>query len=130
QAGQAKRKLTDETGHTERKLADETGQAERNEADKASQQERKLADEAGQAERLLAEQLLGGEDASEDAHAEAVRRLPPRWEIRIQTEYDPVVEETRKYRSMAEEVDDRYDVRDRKRGSSPDAPKSTETGSE
>ena len=66
-----------------------------------------------QAERLLAEQLIGGDMGSAEtkakAEAEAVRRLPPRWEIRIQTEQDPVEEETKKYRSMAQEVDDRYD---------------------
>lgn len=65
-----------------------------------------------QAERLLAEKLIGGDEAASadtDAKLEAVRRLPPRWEIRIQTEHDPVAEETKKYRSMAQEVDDRYD---------------------
>lgn len=71
-----------------------------------------LPEESAQAERLLAEQLLGGDEESADAHAEAVRKLPPRWEIRIQTEHDPVAEETRKYRSLAKEIDGRYDGRD------------------
>lgn len=73
--------------------------------------DRKQADETAQAERLLAEQLLGGEAERADAQAEAVRKLPPRWEIRIQTEHDPVAEETRKYRSLAKEIDGRYDDR-------------------
>ncbi|WP_025717603.1 hypothetical protein [Paenibacillus sp. 1-18] len=30
------------------------------------------------------------------------------YEVRIQTHIDPIVEETRKYRSMARELDDRY----------------------
>lgn len=68
-----------------------------------------------QAERLLAEQLVeGNETASADAELEAVRRLPPRWEIRIQSEHDPVAEETKKYRAIAQEVDDRYDGKDKK----------------
>jgi len=64
-----------------------------------------------QAERLLAEQLIGGDPDHAAAEAEAVRKLPPKWEIRIQTEHDPVAEETKKYRSLAKEVDDRYDDR-------------------
>lgn len=65
-----------------------------------------------QVERLLAEQLIGGDaQQTADPAAEAVRRLPPKWEIRIQTTYDPVAEETRIYRQMAKEVDDRYDRR-------------------
>ncbi len=96
--------------------------ADRKIADAAGQAERKLAEEPGEVERLLAEQLLVGEAAdTADAQAEAVRKLPPRWEIRMQTEHDPVAEETRKYRTMAREVDDRYDRRDR--ASSSDASK-------
>lgn len=75
------------------------------------QAERKIAEETGQAERLLAEQLLGGDADAADAQSEAVRKLPPRWEIRIQTEHDPVAEETKKYRTLAKEVDGRYDDR-------------------
>ncbi|MFC5470802.1 hypothetical protein ACFPPD_19110 [Cohnella suwonensis] len=64
-----------------------------------------------EAEELLARSLSGEQpDASrEDASEEAVKRLRPRWEIRVQAELDPVVEETKAYRSMAEEVDGRYD---------------------
>jgi hypothetical protein len=69
-----------------------------------------------EAERLLAERLIEGEPLSASSpQEEAVRRLPPRWEIRIQSEYDPVAEETARYRAMAQEVDSRYDARsDRK----------------
>lgn len=61
------------------------------------------------AEHLLAEQLIQGEQSGADPNEEAVRRLSPRWEIRIRTEYDPVAEETARYRQIASEVDDRYD---------------------
>ncbi|WP_123043405.1 hypothetical protein [Cohnella candidum] len=79
------------------------------------ERERKQESEA---ERLLAERLIGGETEHEDPGKEAVRKLPPRWEIRIQTERDPIAEETELYRSMAKEVDDRYD---RKPGQDPNA---------
>lgn len=90
---------------------------ERERAEEAKWTDEEMAGEAALAERLLAEQLLGGEPKQADAEAEAIRRLPPRWEIRIQTDYDPVVEETKKYRQMAKEVDDRYD-----RARKPDSP--------
>lgn len=65
-----------------------------------------------EAEKLLAEQLTEGESPQpDDPAAEAVRKLPPRWEIRIQSERDPVAEETALYRKMAKEVDGRYDAR-------------------
>lgn len=60
-------------------------------------------------ERLLAERLTEGEPELADPREEAVKRLPPRWEIRIQTERDPIAEETAWFRSIAKEVDDRYD---------------------
>ncbi|MBW5445659.1 hypothetical protein GE107_06220 [Cohnella sp. CFH 77786] len=71
-------------------------------------------DKEGEAERLLAERLTEGGPDRTDPEAEAVRKLPPRWEIRIQSERDPVAEETKLYRSMAKEVDDRYDGREGK----------------
>lgn len=55
---------------------------------------------------MLTEQEIGSE---EERKREERRRLSPRYEIRIQTNLDPIVEETRKYRSMAKEVDGRYD---------------------
>jgi hypothetical protein len=59
-------------------------------------------------EELLIQRLSEGDPQSADPDEAAVRALPPRWEIRIQTEYDPVAEETKIFRSMAREVDDRY----------------------
>ncbi|TJY42386.1 hypothetical protein E5161_10350 [Cohnella pontilimi] len=64
-----------------------------------------------EAERLLAERLMESEPQGADPEEEAVKRLPPKWEIRIQTQRDPVAEETAVYRSMAKEVDGRYDER-------------------
>nr|WP_232055867.1 hypothetical protein [Paenibacillus alvei] len=46
---------------------------------------------------------------SEEPSEAVRRRIAPRIEIRIQTTLDPIVEETNRYRSIAEEVDDRYD---------------------
>lgn len=60
-------------------------------------------------ERQLSEMLTDGEMQKEDREKEERRLLSPKYEIRIQTQLDPIVEETLKYRSMAKEVDDRYD---------------------
>ncbi|WP_068614323.1 hypothetical protein [Paenibacillus tuaregi] len=60
-------------------------------------------------ERQLSELLTGGELEQEERKEEERRRLSPKYEIRVQTEHDPIVEETLKYRSMAKEVDGRYD---------------------
>ncbi|WP_239617871.1 hypothetical protein [Cohnella mopanensis] len=64
-----------------------------------------------EAEELLARQLTEetSEPSVENAEAEATRRLPPRWEIRVQAKLDPVVEETKAYRAIAQEVDGRYE---------------------
>lgn len=60
-------------------------------------------------EARLAEMLAEGDMEKREPEAEAPRRLSPRYEVRIEAERDPVAEETEVYRSMAEEVDDRYD---------------------
>ncbi|MEF2966133.1 hypothetical protein V3851_09855 [Paenibacillus sp. M1] len=61
-------------------------------------------------ERELSEMLSEQEQASKEERLEEERRrLSPKYEIRIQTNLDPIVEETRKYRSMAKEIDGRYD---------------------
>ncbi|MFE0559516.1 hypothetical protein ABES58_28290 [Paenibacillus lautus] len=60
-------------------------------------------------ERQLSEMLTDGEMEKKDREKEERRLLSPKYEIRIQTQLDPIVEETQKYRSMAKEVDDRYD---------------------
>jgi hypothetical protein len=64
-----------------------------------------------EAEELLVRQLTeeSSESSPEEAGTEAVKRLSPRWEIRIQAEWDPVAEETKAYRAIASEVDGRYD---------------------
>ncbi|SEB80994.1 hypothetical protein [Paenibacillus sp. GP183] len=59
-------------------------------------------------EEKLAGQLAESEIEFEDAAEDARKRLPVKTEIRIQALIDPVVEETRRYRQMAEEVDARY----------------------
>ncbi|ASR49067.1 hypothetical protein [Paenibacillus kribbensis] len=58
-------------------------------------------------ERELSELLTEGEIRENEAKKR--ERLSPKYEVRIQTHIDPIVEETRKYRSMARELDDRYD---------------------
>jgi len=71
--------------------------------------ERKPHEPEADAERLLAERLEDG-PVDEPDREELVRlSLPPKYEVRIQTEYDPIVEETKRYRSMAREIDGRYD---------------------
>lgn len=58
---------------------------------------------------MLAEQLTDG-PLDESGREERVRAsLPPKYEVRIRMEYDPIVEETKRYRSMAREIDGRYD---------------------
>jgi 23S rRNA A2030 N6-methylase RlmJ len=59
-------------------------------------------------EEELAGQLIESKIELEDAAEDARKRLHFKTEIRIQAQIDPVVEETRRYRQMAEEVDARY----------------------
>jgi 23S rRNA A2030 N6-methylase RlmJ len=59
-------------------------------------------------EEELAGQLIESKIEHEDAAEDARKQLPFKTEIRIQAQIDPVVEETRRYRQMAEEVDARY----------------------
>ncbi|BBI35736.1 hypothetical protein [Cohnella abietis] len=67
--------------------------------------------ELEQLEELLARSLTEEkpEAKPEETEAEALKQLPPRWEVRIQSKFDPVVEETKAYRAIAKEVDGRYD---------------------
>ena len=60
-------------------------------------------------EAELHELLTVGEMETEEQDAAVRRRVIPRTEIRIQTKMDPIVEETLLFRSMAKEVDNRYD---------------------
>lgn len=59
-------------------------------------------------EQELAETLENGEMRSEQAGEAARRKLPARTVIRIQAQADPVAVETKQYRQMAKEVDERY----------------------
>jgi hypothetical protein len=64
---------------------------------------------ASAAEARLARLLKDGAADRSRPEAEAPRHLSPRYEVRIVTERDPLVEETRLYREMADEIDGRYD---------------------
>ncbi|MDO7908243.1 hypothetical protein Q5741_17720 [Paenibacillus sp. JX-17] len=63
-------------------------------------------------ERKLHDLLTEGEMEQEDVKERQREELPPRYEIRIQTQLDPIAEETRRYRSIAKELDNRYDKYD------------------
>lgn len=60
-------------------------------------------------ERKLSELLVEGEMEQADRKAKELRQISPKYEIRIQTTLDPIVEETLRYRTIAYELDDRYD---------------------
>ncbi|MGQ8875258.1 hypothetical protein [Paenibacillus sp. TSA_86.1] len=67
-------------------------------------------DESKELERRLSDMLTEGDmEASGDVEERQRQLIPPKYEVRIQTERDPIVEETLKYRTMARELDDRYD---------------------
>jgi hypothetical protein len=81
--------------------------------------------EHNEAEELLVKRLTEEktDNSPEEASEEAVKQLLPRWEIRIQAEWDPVIEETKAYRAIASEVDGRYDTKDIGKNSGNDAGK-------
>ncbi|MFD0713465.1 hypothetical protein [Paenibacillus sp. GCM10027626] len=60
-------------------------------------------------ERELAEQLQPEEVDEQERDRRVRAKLSPKYEIRVQAVHDPIVEETRQYRQMAREVDNRYD---------------------
>ncbi|MGF7049379.1 hypothetical protein J2T13_003890 [Paenibacillus sp. DS2015] len=61
-------------------------------------------------ERVISELLIEGEVQEQFKREEKERKQnSPKYEVRIQTTIDPIVEETLKYRSIACELDDRYD---------------------
>ena len=61
-------------------------------------------------ERELSELLTEQPSPSaEELQKAQLRSIPPKHEIRIQTQLDPIVEETLKFRKIAAEIDDRYD---------------------
>lgn len=64
-------------------------------------------------EKELTHKLISGELDHTDTEEAARKRLLRHTEIRIQAQTDPIVEETRHYRKMADEVDERYARYDR-----------------
>ncbi|WP_018754907.1 hypothetical protein [Paenibacillus terrigena] len=64
---------------------------------------------AQELEQQLSDMLTEGEMEAVDRKAQEREQISPKYEIRIQTELDPIREETKKFRSMAKEVDGRYD---------------------
>jgi hypothetical protein len=60
-------------------------------------------------ERKLSDMLVDGEMEQGDRIAKEIREISPKYEIRIQTTMDPIVEETLRYRKIGHELDDRYD---------------------
>lgn len=62
-----------------------------------------------QLERELAERLTDGQLTDEERAKRVKAKLSPKYEVRIQAELEPVVEETIRYRQLAKELDERYD---------------------
>jgi hypothetical protein len=60
-------------------------------------------------ERRLSDMLTEGEMEQRDRKAQEIREISAKYEIRIQTTLDPIVEETLRYRKIGRELDDRYD---------------------
>ena len=60
-------------------------------------------------DRIAAKILTEGEMKRVDPEQAALERLIPPHEIRVRAELDPIVEETKRYREMAEEATGRYD---------------------
>ncbi|WP_343224462.1 hypothetical protein [Paenibacillus sp. ACRRX] len=76
------------------------------EQEQQEQQDGSLKELEAQLEALL----TAGEMETEEMEEAARKCVIPRTEVRIQTELDPIVEETRRFRSIAKEVDNRYDL--------------------
>lgn len=53
--------------------------------------------------------LIEGDMKVEKPDVAALDHLTPKYEVRVQTMMDPIIEETQKVREFADEVDDRYD---------------------
>jgi len=60
-------------------------------------------------ERKLSDMLTEGDMEQGDRKAQELREISPKYEIRIQTTLDPIVEETLRYRKIGRELDGRYD---------------------
>jgi hypothetical protein len=62
-----------------------------------------------QMEKKMADSLREGEPETADPQTAARKAVHPRYEIRMQLEHDPILEEIVRYRQIAKEADDRYD---------------------
>jgi hypothetical protein len=62
-----------------------------------------------QLEQEIYQTLTEGEWNAQDPEFAARERLTPKYEARVQADLDPIVEETKRIREMADEVDDRYE---------------------
>ncbi|WP_248925744.1 hypothetical protein [Paenibacillus hamazuiensis] len=62
-----------------------------------------------QLEQEIYEKLTEGEWSAMDPEFSARHMLNPKYEARVQASVDPIVEETKRIRKVAREVDDRYD---------------------
>lgn len=60
-------------------------------------------------EHQLSELLTEGEMEQQDLERVKRDQVFAKYEVRIQTKMNPIAEETKKFRSMAKEVDNRYD---------------------
>ncbi|MCM3129494.1 hypothetical protein ACFQ3J_20440 [Paenibacillus provencensis] len=72
--------------------------------------------DSSELERQLSEMLTEGEPEFGDRKERERQNMSPKHEIRIQTQLDPIVEETKKFRRIAKEVDHRYDAYMKKAG--------------
>lgn len=66
-------------------------------------------DDRDSLERELAGRLTEGQMKRPEPKEAARQRLSPKYEIRIPAQVDPIVEEIKRYRKIAKEIDDRYD---------------------
>ncbi len=73
------------------------------------QKEQQQAGKNRSMEQELAKQLQEGPMELSEQERRAKASPSPKYEVRIQTVHDPVVEETKRFRKLAKEVDDRYD---------------------
>lgn len=68
-----------------------------------------MMDKGKKIEQQVKKLLTEGEMKVDEPKKAALDRLKPKYEIRVQTMLDPIVEETHIIREYAEEVDGRYD---------------------
>lgn len=68
-----------------------------------------MSDQQHPLEQEVTQRLTEGDMELIDPEEGARNRLTPRYEIRIQAKHDPIVEETNRYRKLAQEIDQRYD---------------------